>query len=67
MITDDGPGCSRLPNSSPSADLSSTPVTRSIGMPGRIEIVLVCGRWVIVDADINAAVLARVIAAVEPA
>lgn len=65
MIADDGVTCTRLPNPSPSEVLPSSPVARSIGTPGRIEIVLVCGRRVFVEADIDAAVLARVLTAVE--
>jgi transposase len=67
VVEDDGHAGARLPNLSPSADPPSTRVACSVGTLGRIEIVLVCGRRVIVDADIESAVLARVIAAVEPA
>ena len=34
-------------------------------MPGRIEIVLTCGRRVIVDSGIDSAALARVVAVLE--
>ena len=71
MITDDGAaddsaGCALLPDPAPCEDRPSPP-TCPIGTPGRIEIVLVCGRRVIVEPDIDVAVLARLIAAVEPA
>lgn len=62
MVETMGTPVARLPNT-PSAAPPSTHVSCSIGTPGRIEIVLVCGRRVIVDA----AMLTRVIAAVEPA
>ena len=65
MIADDGATCARLPPPSPSEVLPSSPVACSIRTLGRIEIVLVCGRRVIVDADIDAAVLARVLTAAE--
>lgn len=70
MIADDGAANdgvgALLPDPAPCEDLPSPP-TCSIGTPGRIEIVLVCGRRVIVEPDIDVALLARVIVAVEPA
>jgi transposase len=46
------------------ADISSSS-TCPVAAPGRIEIVLTCGRRVIVDTGVDAAALARVLAVLE--
>jgi hypothetical protein len=46
--------------------ISSAPSTSSLpSLPGRIEIVLRCGRRVIVDNGVDSAALARVLAVLE--
>jgi IS66 Orf2 like protein len=67
VIGDDSSSCHPLllPDRSAAADRSLSPQACATAAPGRIEIVLVCGHRVIVDDDVDAAALARVVAVLE--
>jgi transposase len=64
LVGDDSSRCS-LPLPPEAADLSLSTQAYAPTVPGRIEIVLMRGRRVIVDNGIDAAVLARVLAVLE--
>ena len=67
VIGDDSSSChpALLPDQFAAADRSLSPQARATAAPGRIEIVLVRGHRVIVDNDVDAAALARVVAVLE--